>query len=301
LKAQQRQLDTLVGERTSALQAALETRDEFLQTLAHDLKTPIASVAWHVQLLIRRAHEGGLDSSPLEEGLKAIAIGASQAVAAIDELHDLTRLAAGSSLPLHRTAVDLVALARRAVSARAESSQGCIHFESSEAHVIVDGDPGRLARMLDNLLDNASKYGSPDEPGTVSVERSDVEGIAWAVVSVQDHGLGIAPVDLPRIFERHYRGQNVATIDGEGLGLASVRRLIHLHGGSVEVRSELGFGSTFTVTFPLCQPDHAHNPRALRSHLRCLNGSTAADDDHGLTKHGPAHTTKRCEGVTSTG
>jgi signal transduction histidine kinase len=118
LKAQQRQLDMLVGERTSALQAALETRDVFLQTLAHDLKTPIAYVAWHVQLLRRRAHDGDLDSSALEEGLKAIAIGASQAVAAIDELHDLTRVAAGWSLPLHRTAVDLVALARRAVSAR---------------------------------------------------------------------------------------------------------------------------------------------------------------------------------------
>jgi len=95
-------------------------------------------VAWHVQLLRRRAHEGDLDSSSVEEGLKAIAIGASQAGAAIDELHDLPRLAAGSSLPLHRTAVDLVVLARRAISARAESSQRCMRFENSEAHVTAD-------------------------------------------------------------------------------------------------------------------------------------------------------------------
>jgi len=149
LKAQQRQLDALVGERTSALQAALETRDVFLQTLAHDLKTPIASVAWHVQLLRRRAHEGDLDSSSLEEGLKAIAIGASQAVTAIDELHDLTRLAAGWSLPLHRTAVDLVVLARRAISARAESSQRCMRFENSEAHVTAD----QIANLLGLLYE----------------------------------------------------------------------------------------------------------------------------------------------------
>jgi len=100
LKARQRQLNLLVGERASALQAALETRDVFLQTLAHDLKTPVASVAWHAQLMRRRAREGRLDSSSLEEGLRAIGIGASEAVAAIDELHDLTRIAAGAALPL---------------------------------------------------------------------------------------------------------------------------------------------------------------------------------------------------------
>ena len=299
-KAQQRQLDTLVGERTSALQAALATRDVFLQTLAHDLKTPIASLAWHVQLLRRRAQEGDLDPNSLEEGLNAIGIGAAQSVAAIDELHDLTRLAAGWSLPPQRTGVDLVALARRATSARAESSQHCMRFESSEANVIVDGDPVRLARMLDNLLDNASKYGSPNEPGTVSVERADVDGVERAVVSVQDHGLGIPEMDLPHIFEPYYRGQNVAFIDGDGLGLASVQRLIDLHGGSVEVRSELGVGSTFTVRFPLCEPDHAHHPeRAVRisvaSTVPPVSMMTARPSTD-LT-----HTPKRREGVISTG
>ena len=256
LKAQQRQLDVLVGERTSALQAALETRDVFLQTLAHDLKAPVASVAWHAQLMRRRVREGRLDSSSLDEGLRSIGIGASEAVAAIDELHDLTRLAAGASLPLRREPVDLVALARRTVNARVESSGRRLHFESGEEKLIVDGDPARLARVLDNLLDNATKYGSPDKPGMVSVERADAEGIAWAVVRVQDHGLGIPRADLSRIFERYHRGQNVALIDGEGLGLASVRRLTELHGGSVEVRSKLGLGSTFTVTLPLSPSTH---------------------------------------------
>ena len=251
LKAQQRQLDVLV-ERTSALQAALDTRDFFLQTLAHDLKAPVASVAWHAQLMRRRAREGRLDSSSLEEGLRAIGIGASEAVAAIDELHDLTRLAAGASLPLRCESVDLVALDRRTMNARVELSQRRLHFESSEARLIVDGDPAHLARVLDN----AAKYGSPDNPGMVSVERADAEGIAWAVVQVQDYGLGIPRADVPHIFERYHRGQNVALIDGEGLGLASVRRLTELHGGSVEVRSKLGLGSTFTVTLPLSPSTH---------------------------------------------
>ena len=83
-----------------------------------------------------------------------------------------------------------------------------------------------------------------------------LRAFAWAVVQVQDYGLGIPRADVPHIFERYHRGQNVALIDGEGLGLASVRRLTELHGGSVEVRSKLGLGSTFTVKLPLSPSTH---------------------------------------------
>ena len=157
-------LDVLVAERTAALQAALETRDFFLQTLAHDLKAPIASVAWHAQLMRRRAREGPstLLSGGGPEGDWYWRI---RSGGCIDELHDLTRIAAGASLPLRREPVDLVALARRTMHARVQSSQCRLHFESSEARLIVDGDPSHLARVLDNLLDNATKYGSPDKPG----------------------------------------------------------------------------------------------------------------------------------------
>lgn len=246
LKARQRRLDALVVEQN----AALETRDVLLHTLAHDLKAPIASMAWQVQHMRRRARETRLDASLLEQGLTALGDGASEAMAAIDELHDLSRLAVGASLPLQRESVDLVALVRRAIRRRAESRHN-LRFESSESKLFVQGDSARLARVLDNLLDNATKYGSLDKPGTVRVDRADAEGIEWAVVRVEDHGLGIPRADLSQIFERHHRGQNVTFIDGDGLGLASVRRLIELHAGSVEVRSKLGVGSTFTVKLPL--------------------------------------------------
>jgi len=250
-KAQQRRLEALVVDRTAAFQVALETRDVFLQTLIHDLKAPVAALAWYVQVVRREVREGHLDTSVLNEGLNAIGLSASEVVAALDELHDLTQLAAGASLPLRRTSVDLVELARQATNSRVESSRHDLHFEGTEANLIIEGDPARLARVFENLLDNATKYGSLDEPATISVERANAEGSEWAVLRVQDHGIGIPPGDLAHIFERYYRGQNVGSIDGKGLGLASVRRLVELHGGCIDVESELGVGTTLTVKLPL--------------------------------------------------
>ena len=165
LKAQHRLLETVVAQRTQALeealgtqQAALETRDEFLRALAHDLKAPLSNLAWHVQLLNRRARDGRLEPDALDTGLQAISIDCAEAVAAIDELHDLTRLAAGSPLPLQLEPVDLVALARQLVAARQETSRHDLELVSDYETLTGRVDRARLARMLDNLLDNATKY-----------------------------------------------------------------------------------------------------------------------------------------------
>ena len=107
--------------------------------------------------------------------------------------------------------------------------------------------------MLQNLLDNAVKYSSPDQPVTVSVRREEVDGVAWATLRVRDSGIGIPSADLQHIFELYHRGGNVGSVSGEGLGLASVRRLVEQHGGRVEVASEPGVGSIFTVRLPLVQ------------------------------------------------
>ncbi|HET6318802.1 MAG TPA: two-component regulator propeller domain-containing protein, partial [Chloroflexota bacterium] len=156
LKAQQRRLEVLVRERTRSLAAALETRDVFLRSLAHDLKAPVTSLAWQVQLLQASADEGQLDRLSLQAGLQSIGIGATELVSAIDELHDLTRLAGGEPVPLQREPVDLVALARRIARLRAESSRQNVDFHTEKNSLTVDADSARLARVLDNLLDNAT-------------------------------------------------------------------------------------------------------------------------------------------------
>ena len=110
-----------------------------------------------------------------------------------------------------------------------------------------DWDGGRLSRVLNNLLSNAVKY-SPGG-GEIVVRVSSDSG--WAIVMVEDHGLGIPAADLPHVFEPFHRGGNaVRSIGGAGIGLASVRQIVEAHGGSVEVSSRVGEGSTFIVRLP---------------------------------------------------
>jgi signal transduction histidine kinase len=109
-------------------------------------------------------------------------------------------------------------------------------------------DAVRLARVLDNLLDNAVKY-SP-RGGTVEVTIAREDGLA--VLSVADHGEGIPAADLPHIFERYRRGRNVeGRIPGTGIGLAGVQRIVELHDGTISVDSQVGGGTTFTLRLPL--------------------------------------------------
>jgi signal transduction histidine kinase len=104
---------------------------------------------------------------------------------------------------------------------------------------------------LGNLLENAAKYSSAGAPIVVMSRVEEVDGAKNAVVRVIDSGIGIPTSDLPRVFERYHRGANVAPIPGEGLGLSSVRALVQLHHGTVDVESREGFGTTITVRLPM--------------------------------------------------
>ena len=124
--------------------------------------------------------------------------------------------------------------------------------ESSQPELVGLWDPVRIERVLTNLLGNAIKY-SPGG-GPVSV-RLDLEGASpdgAVVVQVQDHGEGIPESDLPHIFERFRRGENVSgRIPGTGLGLAGARQIVELHGGTICAESRVGEGTTFTVRLPI--------------------------------------------------
>jgi signal transduction histidine kinase len=105
--------------------------------------------------------------------------------------------------------------------------------------------------VIDNVLDNAAKYSPRERPVEVGVSGETRQGEQCAVLSVRDYGIGIPAADLPHIFEQYHRGGNVGSTSGEGLGLASARQLIMLHGGSIEVDSKEGVGSVFTLILPL--------------------------------------------------
>ena len=257
LRDRRRRLEMLVGERTQALEAALATReaalssrDVFLRSIVHDLKGPLAGLSWQAQILSRRMRQ--VESDPLMvEAVDAIASGAADAAETIDELRDLTQLAAGEQLPLRLEQVDLVALCRQRLSARPDAQGGRFQLHTTEPDLIVQIDRARIGRVLDNLLDNAAKYSALEQPVDIEVSRATLHASEWAVVAVRDRGIGVPAKELPHVFDQYFRASNVGAVAGEGLGLASARQLARLHGGELELESHEGHGSTFSMRLPL--------------------------------------------------
>ena len=115
-------------------------------------------------------------------------------------------------------------------------------FEAQLEPVVVRGDPGRLARAIDNLLDNAVKWHSGSDPIEVVV--------ADCALSVRDHGSGISDEDLPHVFDRFYRAPGARRMPGSGLGLAIVRQVAEAHGATATATNEAGGGARMSLVFP---------------------------------------------------
>jgi signal transduction histidine kinase len=237
----------------AAAEAAVRQRDEFVTLVVHDLRHPLASLNWHIELYRRRIARGQTQSPEQVAELVSLLEASGKSLSAqIDELHDATVLQAGSPLVLHLAPTDLVQLARAVTQQHEDGAGPCrLRFESTVGTLIGEWDAPRLERVLGNLLSNAIKY-SPDG-GDITVRVS--QEANEAILSVQDHGMGIASTDVLRVFEPYMRGSNVKPrIAGSGLGLAAARGIVEQHGGSISVTSTEGQGSTFTVRLPLAQP-----------------------------------------------
>jgi signal transduction histidine kinase len=234
----------------SEAEAAVKARDEFVAVVVHDLRHPLAAVKWHVQVLRRRARRAEpVTGDDLSTFLTTIELGVNTLSAQIDELHDAMRLQAGRPLELQTRSTDLVGLVQ-AVMRQHEgvSERYCLRCETSVPSLLGVWDPGRLERVIDNLLSNAIKFTPAGGDVTLRINRDG----AWAVLAVDDPGVGIPAADLPHVFERYWRGSNVTgRIAGSGLGLSGARGIIEQHGGTISVASAEGRGSTFTLRLPL--------------------------------------------------
>jgi signal transduction histidine kinase len=243
-------------ERDRALVAAedaVRVRDEFLASASHDLKNPLVTVKGAAQIAQRLiGREGEIDRARLNSLLDSVDAAATKLTAQIQELLDVARMRVGHSLELHRRPLDLVELVRAAVAEHQGTTEAHrIKLEAAEPELRGEWDPRRLQRMLGNLLSNAIKYSPDGGEITVTLARKD-EG---ALLRVTDHGMGIPEESRAYVFEAFRRGPNVGEIAGTGLGLAGVRAIAEQHGGTVEVESEEGKGSTFTVWLPLAEQD----------------------------------------------
>ncbi|HEU0079348.1 MAG TPA: GAF domain-containing sensor histidine kinase, partial [Longimicrobiaceae bacterium] len=222
---------------------AMRHRDEVLGVVAHDLKNPLGAVRMYAFLLAE---------SPLPERDRKIVEGIARAVEQMDrlirDLLEVSRIEAGS-LVLEREAVQAGALVWEAVEA-AEADAGwrgiALTAEVRDDETRVDVDRHRLRQVFDNLIGNALKYTPAGGAITLGVETREGE----VCFSVTDTGPGIAPEDLPHLFDRFYQARHTRK-GGAGLGLSIVKGIVEAHGGRVAVESSLGRGTTFRFTLPV--------------------------------------------------
>jgi signal transduction histidine kinase len=226
---------------------ALRVKDEFLSTLSHELRTPLTPILGWTRIL--KAHGG--DADLLAQALRAIERNVLAQVRLVDDLLDLSRLAYDRlRLERERLAVDAVlrdALER--VRSEAEARKIGLQFEPGAGAVPVHADPVRLLQVFGNLVENAVKFS--EEGGRVEVRSRVRDG--GVEVEVHDHGVGIEPEFLPRVFERFQQAEVGTTRrhGGLGIGLSIAKSLTELHGGTIAAESEgHGKGSTFRVWLP---------------------------------------------------
>jgi signal transduction histidine kinase len=229
---------------TDELQDAAARQDEFLAMLAHELRNPLAAVRDAVTV-------AALDDARRGRALEIARRQSEQLGRLVDDLLDVARIRQGR-ISLRTEPLSMAAIVERAVeSARPllESRGLRATVALPSAPVFVAADPARLEQVLVNLLSNAAKYTEPGGRVDVVAERRDGE----AAIRVRDTGIGIAPEMLPRVWDLFTQADRALdrAPGGLGIGLTVARRLVELHGGRIEARSDgLGKGAEFVVTLP---------------------------------------------------
>ncbi|HZI10940.1 MAG TPA: ATP-binding protein [Myxococcus sp.] len=232
------------------LREALQTRDEFLSIASHELKTPLTSVQLQLQMLLRSVPPdapGGL-STLVRQRAEASLRPVTRLHQLVMTLMDVSRIRAGR-LQLQEEVVDLTTLTQELVTRLQEDAAlaRCpVRLDAEDGPLAGRWDRLRLEQVLTNLLSNAFKYGA-QRPVEVRVARDG----GFARLTVRDHGIGIAPEDHERIFQRFERAVSERHYGGFGLGLWIVRQIVDSLHGDIRVESQPGQGATFIVRLPL--------------------------------------------------
>jgi PAS domain S-box-containing protein len=249
-RAEERLAELLDSERAARNEAerANRLKDEFLATLSHELRTPLNAVIGWARML----QSGRLDQDSAAHALEVIERNAWAQKQIIEDILDVSRVITGK-LQLNLTPVDLVTIVDAALDAvrpAMEAKEIKIETFIDSSLRLVSGDPDRLQQVVWNVLSNAAKF----TPAGGKVEIAVGQNNAHAEIKVKDTGPGIDPTFLPHVFERFRQadGSTTRTHGGLGLGLAIVRHLVELHGGTIGVHNRNdGPGAVFTIRLPL--------------------------------------------------
>jgi signal transduction histidine kinase len=261
------QADEALRESERQLKEADRRKDEFLATLAHELRNPLAPLRTSLELIRIAGNSPDVVEEVREEMEEQLAL----LVRLVDDLLDVSRITSGK-IRLQRQTSELATLVTRAVQANRtaiDERQIDLSIDMPNTRVLIESDPVRFVQVISNVLHNAVKFSDPGGRITISAQlESPDTGTRQVTLRIADSGIGISSDMLPRVFDLF--AQDDATSQrsqtGLGIGLALARRLIEMHGGSIEAHSDgPSRGSTFTLRMPvahLATTIHAATPPA---------------------------------------
>jgi len=249
-------MEESLRHKTESLQVADRRKDEFLATLAHELRNPLAPIRNAVQILTKR----GDDPAMVAQSCEVLDRQIRHIVRLMDDLLDVSRVGRGK-ITLQKAPIDVAQVVSAAVETSRPLIEACRHkltISLPESPLFVEADAVRMAQVLSNLLNNAAKY--TDDGGRIDLIAERVNGEVR--LRVRDNGIGVAPEKLPQVFDMFAQVESATqrSQGGLGIGLTLARRLVEMHGGKIEAHSAgLGKGSEFVVrlpalTAPLAEP-----------------------------------------------
>jgi PAS domain S-box-containing protein len=245
--SERKRAETVIQQNQEALREADRRKDEFLATLAHELRNPLAPIRNAIQIL-RMTKGSSPDAGDVHEMMERQV---AHMVRLVDDLLEISRISRGK-IELKKQRLDLSTVIHQAIETSKpflEAAGHHLEVAMPAEPAVVDGDLVRLSQVFANLLNNASKYTPAGGDISVSVRRED----ATVIVSIRDTGIGIPRDMLSQVFEMFIQVDN-GSKEGLGIGLSLVRTMVAMHGGTVDARSGgIGEGSEFVVQLPLAE------------------------------------------------